>query len=224
MHDMIFKLIDQVLEVYLATVRDESQTSLVTPKFNSNQKITFDEVPRSSEDRAKITKQWIDTLTLLMQHLLKIAKKYINLIEKTPDLNSQSPEISILKNVLIKLKGIIMVSRNELISESIKVFHEIILAKPEILSHIVDNIFDVLTIVKTFLVEVRQDSKEIKIIIYKFIPEVLDILSELYEPKRYATLNPAKTSYSKHLFDIVEKVPKVYIIIDFLGNSLFKAS
>jgi hypothetical protein len=205
MHDMIFKMIDQALEAYITNMRNEKGASLETPKFNPDKKVNFDDGAKSPEEKAKIIKLWVDTLTILMQNLLKITKKYIAVIEKTPNLNSQSDEILILKNVLIKLKGIIMVSRNDLIAESIKVFHEIILAKPEILAHIVESIFDVLTIVKSFLVEVRQDSREIKIIINKFIPEVLDILMELYQPARHKILNPNRLPYSRHLFDIIEK-------------------
>jgi len=151
-------------------------------------------------------KQWEDTLTILMQNLLKIVKKYISVIEKIPDLNKSSPEIVILKNVLIKVKGFIMVARNELIAESIKLLHEIMLTKPEILSILIDTVFDALSIVRTFLIENRQDGKEIKTIISKFIPEVLEILGEIFSPQRYAILNPQKIPYSKNLFDILEKV------------------
>ena len=141
-----------------------------------------------------------------MQNLLKIVKKYISVIEKIPDLNKSSPEIVILKNVLIKVKGFIMVARNELIAESIKLLHEIMLTKPEILSILIDTVFDALSIVRTFLIENRQDGKEIKTIISKFIPEVLEILGEIFSPQRYAILNPQKIPYSKNLFDILEKV------------------
>ena len=142
-----------------------------------------------------------------MQNLLKIIKKFISIIEKSSDLQSNSEDIGILKSVLIKVKGFIMVARNELIAESIKFFHEMVLTKPEILSFLLDTIFDVLGVVRTFLIEVRQDGKEIKIIISKFIPEVLEILSEIFAPQRYAILNPQKIPYSKNLFDILEKVP-----------------
>lgn len=159
-----------------------------------------------SEEKLKIAKQWEDTLTVLMQNLLKIIKKFISIIEKSSDLQANSSDIQILKMVLIKVKGFIMVARNELIAESIKFFHEMILTKPEILSLLLDTIFDVLGTVRTFLIEVRQDGKEIKVILSKFIPEVLEILGEIFTPQRYAILNPQKIPYAKNLFDILEKV------------------
>jgi len=142
-----------------------------------------------------------------MQNFIKMMKKYLILVEKIEDLNPQTPEIIVLRNTLSKLRGIIMVARNDVITESIKFFHEIISAKPEILQHILDSIFEVFEIIKAFLVEVRQNAKEIKIILNKFIPEVLEILKELFEPNRYQVLNPNKVPYERHLFAIIEKVP-----------------
>jgi len=151
-------------------------------------------------------KQWIDTMILLIQNVVKITKKFISIIEKYENLTPQSQEISLLKLILMKIKSVIMVSKGDLIPESIKTLHEIITAKPEVLRLALDSIFDSLAVVKSFLVEVRQDSKELKLIMTKFIPEVLEILTELYEPERFAILNPKGLPYAKNLFEIVDKV------------------
>ena len=97
-----------------------------------------------------------------------------------------------MKSVLVKLKGVIMVSRNELIAEAAKVYHELVLVPPQILSHIAETVFDVLNTVKTLLNEVRKDAREIKVVINKFIPEVLAIIMDLYKKERYEAINVNK--------------------------------
>ena len=42
--------------------------------------------------------------------------------------------------------------------------------------------------------------------ITKFIPEVLDILLDIFEPERYSSLNPEKKPFAKVAFEVVDKV------------------
>ena len=99
-----------------------------------------------------------------------------------------------------------LISRFDLIAESIKAFHDLILSNPKVLTLCIDTIFDVIASSKSFLTEVRQESKEVKAVITKFIPEVLDILLDIFEPERYNSLNPENKPFAKIAFEVVDKV------------------
>jgi hypothetical protein len=118
----------------------------------------------------------------------------------------QTEAIAVLKSLLNKIKNIMMMSRNEIVIESLKLFHEMILIKPETMHLLMETVFEVIGVIKSIFVEIKQDSKEIKMIINKFIPEVLEIINDIFSPVRYNILNPNKLDYyPKCLFEILEK-------------------
>lgn len=74
------------------------------------------------------------------------------------------------------------------------------------MQYCLDVIFEVIHASKSFLTEIRQESKEVKAVITKFIPEILDILLDIFEPERYSQLNPSEKPYAKYAFEVLEKV------------------
>ena len=137
---------------------------------------------------------------------MKIKRKYITVVDSPDSHINEAEAFQVIKIMLVKLKHIMMMCRNEILIESLKFFHEIILIKPETLSEFMETIFDVIGVIKSSFVEVRQDSKEIKMIINKFIPEVLEIINDIFSPSRYYLLNPNRQDYSRYIFEILEKV------------------
>ena len=162
----------------------------------------------SQDDKARLIQQknWEDTIISLIQNLVKIKRKYIAIADSPDRHINQADAIQVIKTMLVKLKHIMMMCKNEILIESLKFFHEIILIKPETLSEFMETIFDVIGVIKSSFVEVRQDSKGIKMIINKFIPEVLEIINDIFSPSRYYLLNPNRQDYSRYIFEILEKV------------------
>jgi hypothetical protein len=57
-----------------------------TPKFASP--TSFDDATYKAEDRMKSMKLWSDTMSLVLQNLVKITKKFMSLLEKENTMNS----------------------------------------------------------------------------------------------------------------------------------------
>ena len=133
-------------------------------------------------------------------------KKYLTLIEQQQKDDEQKQSIVVLEEVLAKMKHIMYVGRNEIVVESAKFFHEFVIAAPAVSTKVLPAIFDMFEAVKKWLQEVRQDSKEIKNMINKFTPEVLETLVDLFSPSKPRIVDPDNNSYEHHIFEVLERV------------------
>lgn len=168
--------------------------------------IVFSNVP--TPQKIQLQKQWEETILIVIQNFTKITKKYLTVVESQTE-EEQNKSILVLQQILGKIKHIMYIARNEIIIESMRFFHEFAIASPPISRKILPTIFDVVGAIKTWLQDVRQDSKEIKMMVNKFIPEVLEILVDLFSPTRnIVTSTSEEDAYEHHIFEILEKVSK----------------
>lgn len=165
--------------------------------------------------KASSQKQWEDTIILFIQNFTKITKKYLTLVEQQKE-DEQKQSIQVLEEVLAKMKHIMYVGRNEIVVEAAKFYHEFVIAAPAISAKVLPSIFEMFEAVKKWLQEVRQDSKEIKNMINKFTPEVLETLVDLFSPSKPRIIDPDNNPYEHHIFEVLEKV----IVVN--ENSLLK--
>lgn len=118
----------------------------------------------------------------------------------------QEKSMEVLKQILEKIRHIMYIGRNDIVIESLKFFHEFIIASPPTSAKMLPAIFQMIDVIKNWLQDVRQDSREIKMMVNRFIPEVLEILTDLFSPNKYKIVDPAQNPYEHHLFEILEKV------------------
>jgi hypothetical protein len=104
------------------------------------------------------------------------------------------------------MKSIIMVSKSDLTLDSLKALDDLITSNPKVLSHILGHLFESINGIKSLLIENKQDAKEMRFILTKVVPLILEVLTDLYSPDNFSLLNPNKEPHSKFLFDVVEKV------------------